>query len=181
MGRKKGKAGGFTLRRASLADLDTIVEFNLRLARESEGLELDPATVTAGVRAVLEDLAKGTYHLAEADGRVAAQLMITVEWSDWRNGPIWWLQSVYVDPPQRGRGLFRALFAEVEVLARGAGARALRLYVEEKNRGAREAYRRLGMRRSGYQLYELEPLVAEDDGAEGAAGGVPVPGVPPKR
>jgi ribosomal protein S18 acetylase RimI-like enzyme len=143
------------VRPAQAEDHATIVDYNLRLARESEGLALDPAVVSAGVRAVLADAAKGAYFVAEVGGRVVGQVMVTVEWSDWRNGPIWWLQSVYVETAHRDRGVFRALYEEVVAAARRIGARALRLYVEEGNQGAQEVYRRLGMRRSGYLVFEL--------------------------
>lgn len=145
------------VRRATSSDLPTLVEWNLRLARESESLELDPTTVATGVRAVLEDPVKGVYFLADLEGRAVGQLMVTVEWSDWRNGPIWWLQSVYVDSDFRGRGVFRALFAEILEAAALAGVPSLRLYVEEGNLGAQEVYRKVGMRPAGYRVFEVEP------------------------
>jgi ribosomal protein S18 acetylase RimI-like enzyme len=147
---------GVTVRPARGLDLAVLVDYNLRLARESEGRELDPVTVAAGVGAVLEDNAKGQYFVAETGGRVVGQIMITVEWSDWRNGPVWWLQSVYVDREQRGKGLFAALFRKVAVAARDAGAPLLRLYVEKDNVSAQTVYRRLGMTSTGYRVFELE-------------------------
>jgi GNAT superfamily N-acetyltransferase len=143
------------VRPAGAADHARIVDYNLRMARESEGLELDPAVVAEGVAAVLADEAKGSYFVAALGGEVVGQVMVTVEWSDWRNGPMWWLQSVYVEAEHRGRGVFRALYEEVVAAARRGGVRALRLYVEEGNQGAQEVYRRLGMRRSGYLVFEL--------------------------
>lgn len=144
----------FHIRRAVVADDVAIADFNLRLAWETEQLRLDAATVTAGVRAVLRDASHGIYFVAEAEGRVVGQCSITYEWSDWRNGDLWWLQSVYVDAAWRGRGVFRALFGEVENAARTAGAVGLRLYVEENNQGAQETYRRHGMERTHYLVYE---------------------------
>jgi GNAT superfamily N-acetyltransferase len=148
----------FEVRPARSADAATIAEFNLRLAQESEGLTLDPATVRAGVEALLADPTKGSYLVAEAGGRLVGQLMLTVEWSDWRNGPIYWLQSVYVAAEARGGGVFRALWQRALEMARGAGARAVRLYVDERNGGAQEVYRHVGMRDSGYRVFELEPV-----------------------
>ena len=145
------------IRPAQPSDLDLIVRFNRRLAEESEGRSLDPEILRAGVRAVLEATDKGRYFVAEVDGAVAGQLMVTSEWSDWRNGWFWWIQSVYVDPAFRGRGVYRALHQHVERIARGRGdVRGLRLYVEEANHRARETYSRLGMRKTGYLLYETD-------------------------
>ena len=105
------------IRQACPADAPVIADFNLRLAHETEDLRLPPERVHAGVKALLEDEAKGLYFVAEIDGTVAGQLMLTYEWSDWRNGNIWWLQSVYVKQEFRGRGVFRALFTYLRDLA----------------------------------------------------------------
>src|SRR5580658_1321278 len=99
------------IRRATMADAAVIAEYNLALAKESEGLTLDPAVVRPGVEAVLRDSTKGIYFAACEDGRLVGQLMVTYEWSDWRNGNFWWLQSVYVHPEFRSRGVFKSLFA----------------------------------------------------------------------
>ena len=147
-----------TVRPARADDAATIADFNLRLAEESEGLALDSATVRAGVEALLADAAKGLYFVAESGGRIVGQLMLTVEWSDWRNGPIYWLQSVYVAPEARGSGVFRALWERALATAREAGARAVRLYVEEHNVAAQEVYRRVGMEASGYLVFERQPV-----------------------
>lgn len=140
------------VRPARLDDAPFIVESNCRMALETEGLTLDPATVRPGVRAVLQEASKGLYFLAEADGLPVGQLMITYEWSDWRNGNIWWIQSVYVVPEFRRRGAFTALYRHVEDLSRRSGATGLRLYVEENNAAAQETYRRLGMRMAHYRV-----------------------------
>jgi GNAT superfamily N-acetyltransferase len=145
-----------SVRPATPADAGTIADFNRRLAEESEGLALDAATVAAGVAALLADPAKGTYFVAEEAGQPVGQLMLTVEWSDWRNGPVYWLQSVYVRPERRGAGVFRLLWDRALAFARERGARALRLYVDRDNRAAQEVYRRIGMVPSHYQVYELE-------------------------
>ncbi len=147
-----------TVRPALASDAAVIADFNLRLARESEGLELDPATVRAGVEAALADRVKGIYLVAEEGDTQVGQLMLTIEWSDWRNGPIYWLQSVYVVAERRGSGVFRALWERALATARAADARAVRLYVEEHNHDAQEVYRRVGMRPSGYLVYERQPV-----------------------
>lgn len=150
-----------TIRPPSAADLAVIVDFNLRLARESEGKALDPAVLTRGVQKVLDDPARASYFLAEQAGRVVGQLMITLEWSDWRDGWIWWIQSVYVHPDARRAGVFRALFDHVvaEGLRRGDVV-GLRLYVENANAAAQATYRRLGMKDAGYFVLERCPLEA---------------------
>jgi GNAT superfamily N-acetyltransferase len=145
------------IRKAALADAPMITAFNLRLAEESEGLRLQPATVQAGVAAELSDPSKGIYYVAELDGAVVGQLMITYEWSDWRNGMIWWIQSVYVQPESRRAGVFRALFDHVRNLAqRREDVCTLRLYVHAANERARQSYERLGMSRTQYEVFELD-------------------------
>ena len=137
------------------ADADVVAQFNVELARESENLILDPARVQAGVEALLRDPAKGTYFVAEADGAVLGQLLITHEWSDWRNGDFWWLQSVYVRPDARRRGVFQALFDHVLASAkRQGGVAGLRLYVEQNNDPALKTYRRLGLQETHYHVME---------------------------
>jgi len=145
------------IREADLSDAQVIAAFNLRLAEESEGLRLEAATVQAGVAAELKDSAKGIYYVAEIAGAVAGQLMITYEWSDWRNGTIWWIQSVYVKPECRRAGVFRALFNHVRTLAqRREDVCSLRLYVHAENARARQSYERLGMTRTRYEIFELD-------------------------
>lgn len=162
-----------SIRRATPSDLEAIVRFNLALARETEDRALDESTLRAGVAALLADDALGRYYLAveappeveasregeaprggEGPDRAIGQLMVTREFSDWRNGPIWWIQSVYVDPAHRGRGLYRALHEYVRERAREAGAVGLRLYVDRDNRPAQGVYRALGMERARYDMYE---------------------------
>ncbi len=145
------------IRKAALADLPIIADFNVQLARESEGLELEAARVEAGVEAILKDPAKGIYYLAEAGGAVVGQLMITYEWSDWRNGNIWWIQSVYVKPEFRRAGVFRALYNHVQNTARARkDVCSLRLYVHAENTRAAQSYERLGMTRTQYEVFELD-------------------------
>lgn len=144
------------IRPATADDWQTIVDFNIRLAAETEHLRLDRATVEAGVQAALADPTKARYFVAVVEGRVVGQLMHTFEWSDWRNGQIWWLQSVYVHPDFRGRGVFQRLFRFLqEAGEQDPEVVGLRLYVENHNAKAQAVYERLGMREAGYQVREV--------------------------
>lgn len=146
-----------TIRDAGRGDAATLAGFNVAMALETEDQRLHPQTVERGVAALLAAPEKGFYLVAEVDGRAAGCLMVTFEWSDWRDGDFWWIQSVFVQPGRRGQGVFRALYREV--LRRAGlqgGVRGLRLYVEERNGGAQQSYRRLGMRRTGYLVMEQE-------------------------
>jgi ribosomal protein S18 acetylase RimI-like enzyme len=142
------------IRAGRAEDAEAIAEFNARLARETESIELDRATVLAGVRAALADASKGRYFVAEQGGAVVGQLMLTREWSDWRNGDLWWIMSVYVDAAFRGRGVFKALYGHVEQRARQEGAVGLRLYVEKENAAAQRTYAKLGMSLTHYLIME---------------------------
>jgi GNAT superfamily N-acetyltransferase len=145
------------IRRAGLPDASTIADFNVRLAEETEGLRLDAATVAGGVTALLRDPAKGVYYIAEVDGAVAGQLMITYEWSDWRNGNLWWIQSVYVKQEFRAQGVFRRLFEHLKTLAQEQkDVPALRLYVHAENTRAHRSYENLGMKRTKYEVFEMD-------------------------
>jgi GNAT superfamily N-acetyltransferase len=147
------------LRRAVPSDAPVIVDFNRRLALESEGLTLDPAVLTPGVEAGLADPSKASYFVAEDGGTVVGQLMLTFEWSDWRNGWIWWVQSVYVRPEYRRQGVFRALYEHVHQAAvADPDVVGLRLYVEQENHRAQEVYYCLGMERTRYFVLERCPL-----------------------
>ena len=147
----------FTVRQATLADLDTLVNFNAAMALETEDKGLDLDALRGGVAALLEDSSLGFYLLAESDGTVVGQLMVTTEWSDWRNAHFWWLQSLYVAPDFRRRGIFRLLYQRVCQQARDAGnVCGLRLYVERTNHRAQEAYVNMGMALSHYDMYEVE-------------------------
>jgi GNAT superfamily N-acetyltransferase len=143
------------IRQARAGDLETIVDANIKLAWETEKLTLDRATVTEGTRNALADPSKGLYFLAEIDCRVVGQLMLTHEWSDWRNGDIWWIQSVYVDADHRGKGVFTGIYGHVEQLARQQGIAGIRLYVERDNAAAAKTYTRLGMITKHYDVMEL--------------------------
>lgn len=127
------------------------------MAEETERRSLDRETVRRGARGVLEDQRLGVYYVAECGGTVVGQLMMTYEWSDWRNGTFWWIQSVYVAPGARGGGIYRALHEYVETLARRtAGVCGLRLYVEAENTSAQRVYERMGMNCTSYRLYEID-------------------------
>jgi predicted ABC-type ATPase/GNAT superfamily N-acetyltransferase len=148
-----------TIRQAGPADALVVVEFNHRLAEESEGKTLDAALLEPGVAAVLADANKGLYYLAEEDGRALGQIGLTFEYSDWRCGWLWWIQSVYVRPEARRQGVFRSLYCHVENLARqDPSVIGLRLYVEEANKAAQQTYFKMGMTRTGYLVLEKYPL-----------------------
>jgi ribosomal protein S18 acetylase RimI-like enzyme len=142
------------VREARAADAEVIAEFNIRLARETEDTALEPAVVLSGVRRGIADPARARYFVAEVGGRVAGQLMLTKEWSDWRDGDIWWIQSVYVAAEFRRLGVFRRLFGHVESLAAAEGVAGLRLYIEEHNEPARRTYESLGMITAHYRVME---------------------------
>jgi len=147
----------FQIRQATPADTETISDFNFRMALETEERELDRAVLTNGVRSVLKDASKGVYYVAENGSEVVGQLMLTYEWSDWRNGNFWWIQSVYVKPEYRRQGIFKSLYNHVEQLARGSmQVCGLRLYVERHNARAQETYQQLGMRRTVYEMFEID-------------------------
>lgn len=146
-----------TVREAAPEDVDAIAAGNARMAVETEGRTLDPAVLNPGVRALFDDAAKGRYWVAEAEDRVVGQLMITWEWSDWRNGTMWWIQSVYVDPAFRRRGVFSSLYRHVERLAADdPDCCGLRLYVERDNARAQQTYAALGMDVAGYLVMETD-------------------------
>lgn len=145
------------IRDARPEDRDLIIRFNRDLALESEGLTLDPSALGLGVDAVLGDSSRGRYFLAEEDGRVIGQTMITFEWSDWRCGWFWWIQSVYVHPDHRGRGVFRGLLDHVMKHARERDdVCGVRLYVDLDNEAAQAVYDRTGLPRAHYEMREVD-------------------------
>ena len=145
-----------SIREAVAGDRDWLADCAIAMAWETEHKRLDPGTVRAGIAAGIADPAKARYFVAvDADGAPAGTLMLTREWSDWRNGDWWWIQSVYVVPSQRRRGVFAALYRHVEGLARATpGVIGLRLYVERGNDNARATYAALGMADAGYDILE---------------------------
>ncbi len=136
-------------------EADTMVEFQLKMAKETEGIRLDRATVAAGVRAVFADPRKGRYWVAEEDGQVAASLLVTPEWSDWGNATVWWIQSLYVREAHRRQGVFRMMFEHLRRLVEADdGLLGLRLYVAANNAAAQRAYEAVGMDCRRYRTYE---------------------------
>lgn len=150
-----GVSPDYTIRRATAADLKTIIGFTLDEAREAEGLELDAGAVTRGVLAGLEDPSLSTYWLAEAsDGQVVASTSAVREWSNFNGGFYWWVQSMFIVPAHRGGGLVDLLLDTIADTARSSGAIDLRLYVHGANRRALEAYRRCGFRQSEHVIMQ---------------------------
>lgn len=144
-----------TIRTATKEDIETLARFNEAMARETEDKVLDAVTVRAGVRALINDASRGFYLVAEHEGEVVGALMVTTEWSDWRNATFWWLQSVYVQPAARQQGVYTALYEHVKEQAiEEGGVCGLRLYVEYTNQAARQAYLALGMTETSYRVYE---------------------------
>jgi ribosomal protein S18 acetylase RimI-like enzyme len=147
------------IRRAVAADVPILVEFNRRLALETEHKALDLTVLTAGVTAGFADEAKARYFVAQEEGQVVGQLMLTQEWSDWRNGWLWWIQSVYVPPDCRRKGVFRALYQHVYQAANtDPQVVGIRLYMEQDNHVAQQTYLSLGMKLPGYVVLERYPL-----------------------
>jgi len=146
-----------TIHKGTHADTPSLVEFNAAMALETEGKKLDIDTLTAGVKALLDQPAHGFYLVAKRDRQAVGSLMITYEWSDWRNGLFWWIQSVYVHPDARRQGVYRQLYEQVAHMAAAeAGVIGYRLYVEKANTIARSVYEKLGMQLASYRLYETE-------------------------
>ena len=145
------------IRRATLDDLKTLVEFNAVIAQETEGKSLELERLRSGVKALFDDDGRGFYFVAEDSGRVVGQLLITTEWSDWRNAYYWWIQSVYVTPEFRRRGVYRNLHNHVMAESRSRGdVCGLRLYVDRDNKVAQRVYANLEMQHSHYDLWEID-------------------------
>ena len=145
------------IRDARPADWPTIADFNSRLAEETENRSLNPDRINPGVRTLLDDPGKGRYWIAEIGDQIVGQIMITYEWSDWRNGMLWWLQSVYIHPQHRRKGIFADLYRHVESLARAdEKVCGIRLYVENRNDRAQATYETLGMHKPGYVVMEVD-------------------------
>jgi GNAT superfamily N-acetyltransferase len=144
------------IRNATKADKAAIAEFQVAMALETENLTLDKEVVILGVEAVFEDSSKGAYFVAESEGQVIGSLLTTYEWSDWRNGQVLWIQSVFVTKEFRGRGVFKMLyeFIKSKVQEEKNGYRGIRLYVDKTNKSAQRVYEKLGMENHHYETFE---------------------------
>lgn len=141
---------------AQRCDAQTLADFNCAMAMETEEKVLDPETVLKGVDAIFQKPGRGRYLVAKTDEKVIGQLLLTVEWSDWRNGEIWWIQSVYVHPEYRGQGVYKSLYRAVREEAESRDdVVGIRLYVEHNNDHAQTVYRKLGMQPGGYEVMEF--------------------------
>lgn len=152
-------SGRYSIRRGNSADADVLAAFNAAMALETEERKLDGPTLLRGVQMLLADEQRGAYFVAEecATKRLAGQLLITREWSDWRAGEFWWIQSVYVRPEDRRQGVFRQLMQHVEQAARQDNlCTGLRLYVDGSNQSAKQVYQTLGWCKTHYQVMEID-------------------------
>jgi len=151
----KEQCMNLTIREASLGDAKIIIDFQIKMAWETEKLNLDRAVVEKGVISVFNDPNKGTYFVAEDEGKIVASLLITFEWSDWRNSTVWWIQSVFVIEESRGKGVFKKMYQFLsDKVKRIPSLAGLRLYVDKTNTSAQGVYSKLGMNGDHYQLYE---------------------------
>jgi GNAT superfamily N-acetyltransferase len=154
-GQRVSSMNGVAYRAANPADLQKIVEFQLAMALETEQVQLDRQVCTQGVRAVLDDTKLGQYYVGTLNGNVVASTLITYEWSDWRNGLVWWIQSVYVVASARRQGIYAGLYRYLQSLANAdRHVRGIRLYVDRRNDPAQQVYARLGMNGEHYQVFE---------------------------
>ena len=143
------------IREAVSSDAPAIVEFQMEMALESEGIELNKLVLTSGVQAVFNDPGKGRYYVCEVNEKVVASLMTTFEWSDWRNGMVLWIQSVYVSPDYRKTGVFRKMYLYLKTMVEASDYyRGIRLYVDNNNLPALEVYKAIGMNGEHYRVFE---------------------------
>jgi GNAT superfamily N-acetyltransferase len=157
MSKTSSARSAIVIRAARRNDRDLMAGWAVAMALESELKRLPLDIVTRGIQAGLDDPARANYFIAEIAGEPVGTVMVTPEWSDWRDGWWWWIQSVYVAPAHRRKGVFRALFDHVRNLAATTGGvRGLRLYVERDNAGAQRTYEFVGMKDAGYRMYEIE-------------------------
>lgn len=143
-----------SIRKATPSDAPSIIDFQKKMAMETEGIELASETVMSGVNGVFHDQSRGQYYVAEEHGKIIASLLITYEWSDWRNCNVWWFQSVFVIPEYRRKGIFRKMYNHIRQMAEEQDIAGLRLYVETKNSPAQKTYEALGMTSGHYSFYE---------------------------
>lgn len=143
-----------SIRKATPDDATVIIDFQQKMAWETEHMNLVPEVISKGVKAVFEDPARGQYWVAVSDDQIVASLLITYEWSDWRNCNVWWFQSVYVLAGFRRTGIFRSMYEHISNEAGNEGVAGLRLYVEQNNFSAQKTYESLGMQSLHYKMYE---------------------------
>jgi len=142
------------IRKAKPEEASVIIDFQQKMAWETEGMTLKPEIINNGVNGVFDNPSRGQYWVAEDNGQIVASLLITYEWSDWRNSDVWWFQSVYVLPEWRRKGIFRSMYDKIRLEADNNGIAGLRLYVETNNSAAQKTYEALGMQSQHYRMYE---------------------------
>ena len=143
------------IREATTKDIPTIIDFQQKMAWETERVKLDPAVLAAGVKNLFQDINKGKYYVAEENGVVIGSLMTTYEWSEWRNGTVLWIQSVYIAEDHRGKGIYKKLYDHIQQLVKNSSdLRGIRLYVDKTNKAAQQVYEKLGMNGEHYQVFE---------------------------
>ena len=150
---------GYVIARGAVCDIDRIVQFQTDMAMESEGCVLDKEKVTKGVTAAMLDDSKGIYWVAKFEGRTIGSLMITREWSDWNNEWYWWIQSVFVIPEFRRKGVYKAMYLKAKDAATENNVSQIRLYVDKTNLSAQNTYQHLGMHESHYLMYEENLII----------------------
>ena len=143
------------IRKAQKADISTIVDFQVRMAKETEDLELNPKVTTKGVEYIFDNPEHGFYLLSEEREEITGSLMILYEWSDWRNNKVIWIHSVYIKPEWRKKGIFGKMYAFIkELVASDEMYGGIRLYVDKRNNNAQKVYEHIGMSKEHYVLYE---------------------------
>jgi ribosomal protein S18 acetylase RimI-like enzyme len=144
-----------SIRKATITDIPVLIDFQQRLAQETENVKLDAAVLEKGLNALFQDPAKGVYYVAEEGSEVIACHLITYEWSEWRNGMVWWMQSVYVKENHRGKNVFRILYNNIiDLIRKDPGLLGLRLYVDKSNARAQKVYETIGMNGEHYTVFE---------------------------
>lgn len=143
------------VREAKINDIPRIVDFQLEMAEETEGIELNRSIVETGVSTVLNDPTKGKYYITEINGEIVGSLLTTYEWSDWRNGTVLWIQSVYVLPEYRRKGVYRNMYSHLKnQVSTNRELKGIRLYADKSNRAAHKTYENLGMTQDHYVTFE---------------------------
>ena len=151
------KPTSYTIRKATVTDAESLIQFNTSMALETENKKLDRDKIEPGVMGLFENPQYGFYMVAEHKGTVVGSLMVTTEWSDWRNGVFWWIQSVYVIPEYRRKGVYRAMYKKINEMSKSDHSQKVcgfRLYVEKENVIAQKTYKDLGMSETHYKMFE---------------------------